>query len=175
MAENVREEIIAAVKAAGEGDGGAGFPTHVKINASVDTILVNGAECEPLLRASAAYGQQRQAMLLGLRAVMVATGAQKAYVGLKHKYGPAIESLTKTLADMNEKNVELAYLPDIYPAGDEQVLVREITGRIAGRRYSPASRGSAGAYRPKSGCCTRALRCSVLTEAPHNVLEAKRS
>ena len=132
LAENVREEIIAAVKAAGVvGAGGAGFPTHVKINASVDTILVNGAECEPLLRAhQQLMASESQAMLLGLRAVMVATGAQKAYVGLKHKYGPAIESLTKTLADMNEKNVELAYLPDIYPAGDEQVLVREITGRI---------------------------------------------
>ena len=45
------ENLIAQVQSAGVvGAGGAGFPTHVKLNAKADTVIINGAECEPLLR-----------------------------------------------------------------------------------------------------------------------------
>ncbi|WP_425060128.1 Ion-translocating oxidoreductase complex subunit C [Sporomusa carbonis] len=128
----MREEIIAAVKAAGVvGAGGAGFPTHVKINANVDTVIVNGAECEPLLRAHQLIMASESAKLIvGLKTVMLATGARRGYIGLKRKYEDAVKQLQQALTQTGEQGIELFFLPDIYPAGDEQVLVHEVTGRI---------------------------------------------
>ena len=128
----MREEIIAAVKAAGVvGAGGAGFPTHVKINAAVDTVIVNGAECEPLLRAhQLLMDTESSKLLIGLKAVMLATGARRGVIGLKRKYEAAADKLQAELKQAQEQEIELFFLADIYPAGDEQVLVHEVTGRI---------------------------------------------
>ena len=128
----MRDEIIAAVKAAGVvGAGGAGFPTHVKINASVDIVIANGAECEPLLRADQSImANLSTKLILGLKTVMLATGARQGYIGLKRKYEEAVSNLQRDIEEMNETTIQLFFLPDIYPAGDEQVLVHEVTGKI---------------------------------------------
>jgi Na+-translocating ferredoxin:NAD+ oxidoreductase RnfC subunit len=128
----MREEIIAAVKAAGVvGAGGAGFPTYVKINASVDSVIVNGAECEPLLRAHQLIMASESAKLIvGLKTVMVATGARRGVIGLKRKYEDAVNKLQAELKLTGDQGIEIFFLPDIYPAGDEQVLVHEVTGRV---------------------------------------------
>ncbi|AFA49333.1 4Fe-4S dicluster domain-containing protein [Acetobacterium woodii] len=111
------------------GAGGAGFPTQVKVNCTVDTVVVNGAECEPLLRVD----QQLMALeavkiLTALQAVMDQTQAKKGIIGLKKKYKPAIEALNKELPAFPQVTMHL--LKNFYPAGDEQVLVYETTGRI---------------------------------------------
>ena len=128
----MRDEIVAAVKAAGVvGAGGAGFPTHIKINATVDTVIANGAECEPLLRAHQhIMATESTKMVLGLKTVMLATGAQRGYIGLKRKYTEAVTNLLVAIESIGGDDVELFFLPDIYPAGDEHVLVHEVTGRI---------------------------------------------
>ena len=74
--------IVAKVRAAGVvGAGGAGFPTHVKLNSKVDTVIANGAECEPLLKADR-YLMTRHApqVVAGLRLVMQATGAPRGII-----------------------------------------------------------------------------------------------
>lgn len=128
----MREEIIAAVKAAGVvGAGGAGFPTHVKINAKAEVVIVNGAECEPLLRADQhLMAGESKKLIIGLKSVMLATGASRGYIALKQKYEQAVSNLQATLQQMEAQGIELFFLPDIYPAGDEHVLVHEVTGRI---------------------------------------------
>lgn len=128
----MRDEIVAAVKAAGVvGAGGAGFPTHMKIDAKVDMVIANGAECEPLLRAHQhIMASESMKMVLGLKTVMLATGAQRGYIGLKRKYEEAVNNLQIAIKSMGEQGIELFFLPDIYPAGDEHVLVHEVTGRI---------------------------------------------
>lgn len=128
----MREEIIAAVKAAGVvGAGGAGFPTHVKINAAVDTVIVNGTECEPLLRAhQLLMDSESSKLIIGLKTVMLATGARRGVIGLKRKYEAAVNKLQAELKQTKEQEIELFFLTDMYPAGDEQVLVHEVTGRI---------------------------------------------
>jgi len=128
----MRDEIVAAVKAAGVvGAGGAGFPTHVKINASVDIVIANGAECEPLLRADQhIMAEQSTKLILGLKTVMLATGAHEGYIGLKRKYEDAVSNLQRDIKEMSENTIQLFFLPDIYPAGDEHVLVHEVTDRI---------------------------------------------
>lgn len=125
----MREEIIEKIKAAGVvGAGGAGFPTHVKINAKADHVIVNGAECEPLLRVD----QQLMAvmadrMVKGLEAVMESVGASLGTIALKGKYQDAIDALEKATAG---KPIKLFILGDFYPAGDEHVTVYEVTGKI---------------------------------------------
>jgi Predicted NADH:ubiquinone oxidoreductase, subunit RnfC len=128
----VQEEIIAAVRNAGVvGAGGAGFPTHVKINAKVDTVIVNGAECEPLLRAhQQLMAVESDKVVAGLAAVMLATGAGRGFVALKRKYAEAVANMSAAIGRLGDTRVEVFFLPDMYPAGDEQVLVHEVTKRI---------------------------------------------
>lgn len=113
------------------GAGGAGFPTHVKLNAEAKYILLNGAECEPLLRVD----QQIMAMypeeiIRGFELAGRQVKARKAIIGIKGKHGDVIRILEDTIARLGMGGyVSVGILPDIYPAGDEQVLVYELTGR----------------------------------------------
>lgn len=138
MAEN----LIELVKAAGVvGAGGAGFPTHVKLNAQVDYVLVNGAECEPLIRVDQELLAKRTREVVdGLRAVVKNTGAKKGIIALKAKYKPAIAALRHEIA--NDSNLEIFEMENFYPAGDEQVLVYETIGRIVPEGGIPLNVGA---------------------------------
>lgn len=133
--------IIDKVKEAGVvGAGGAGFPTHVKIDADVDTVIVNGAECEPLLRVDQELMEKRTAELInGLEFVREATGAQQLVIALKGKYEKAIKNLTKEISNKNQFTI--FELGDFYPAGDEQQLVYEVTGKIVPEGGIPLQAG----------------------------------
>ena len=122
--------LVELVKSAGiVGAGGATFPTHVKIDAQVEIVIVNGAECEPLLRVDQQLMDVRAGhMLTALQAVMDHTGAKQGIVGLKEQYIPAIGSLSKEL--VNFPNIKLHIMKSFYPAGDEQTLVYDATKRI---------------------------------------------
>ena len=123
------EQISTAVRNAGVvGAGGAGFPTHVKLSAKAEVVIVNAAECEPLLKTdqqlAARYPDQ---VVKGLILAMKATGAQKGIIALKAKYKDAIAALEPYIADSD--TLELAIMPDIYPAGDEVITIWLTTGR----------------------------------------------
>ncbi len=126
-----KKEIIDKVKDAGVvGAGGAGFPTHVKLDAKVEYIIANGAECEPLLRIDQQLmASQANKVIRGLELVMEATGAKKGFIALKEKYKPAIKALRSRIQDQGSK-IQLFILADFYPAGDEQILVYEVLKRI---------------------------------------------
>ena len=121
--------LLEAVQAGGViGAGGAGFPTHVKLAAQADVVIVNGGECEPLLRVDQELlATQAEALTLGLAAVLEATGIRTGVFALKGKYHRAEEALRKALGKY--AGIGLAVLGDFYPAGDEHVLVHEVTGR----------------------------------------------
>jgi Na+-translocating ferredoxin:NAD+ oxidoreductase RnfC subunit len=140
----LQQEIIAAVRDAGVvGAGGAGFPTHIKLNAMVDTVIANGAECEPLLRAhQQVMAAESDKVVAGLAAVMLATGAGRGVIGLKRKYADAAAKLTAALEKLGDRRLELFFLPDFYPAGDEQVLVHEVTRRIVPEGGIPLNVGA---------------------------------
>lgn len=110
------------------GAGGAGFPTHVKINCKAEIVLANGAECEPLLRVDQQVMQVYAAEVVrGIRAVKEFTGAKRAVICLKEHYEEAVRALKKAVQDTD---VELHLLDAYYPAGDEQQIVYEVTGRV---------------------------------------------
>ena len=123
-----KQNFINAIRAAGiVGEGGAGFPAHVKYDASVDTIVANGCECEPLLHTDR-HIMHHEGVSLGraMRALGDAVGASRLVLGIKKKHGDIIPRLRDDVAPFG---VELFLLDDFYPAGDEQVLLREVTGR----------------------------------------------
>lgn len=125
--------LLDMVKDAGiVGAGGAGFPTHVKLASNAEYILMNGAECEPLLRVD----QQLMALypdevIKGFEAAGRLVEAKKAIIGIKGKHKQVISVLKERISALSLSDyVEVKELPDIYPAGDEQVLVYELTGRV---------------------------------------------
>lgn len=123
-------ELTEIVKWAGiAGAGGAGFPTHVKLAAKPEYVIVNGAECEPLLRVDRQLGAAcAKELLAALSAVAKELGAKHAVYALKEKYHEAVSALSAEVK--NFSGIEIFLLPNMYPAGDEQVLVYEVTKRI---------------------------------------------
>lgn len=109
------------------GAGGAGFPTHVKLSGKADTVLINAAECEPLLHKDKEVLQAFAAEVIeGLQAAMALVGATQGYIGIKEKYHHVIDRLRPQLPT----GIEIAALRDAYPAGDEFILVYDILGRV---------------------------------------------
>ncbi len=121
---------LEAIKEAGiVGAGGAGFPMHVKYNSIVEDgyIIANAAECEPLLSHNVKLMEDQPELIVrGLKYLMGITKAKKAYIAIKTKYQKAMVALGKACKD--EPDVELKYLPDMYPSGDERVIIRELLG-----------------------------------------------
>lgn len=137
-------DLLEKVREAGvTGAGGAGFPTHVKLNTKAEYLLMNGAECEPLLCVDQQLMEKfPQEILQGFLVAKEITGARKAIIGIKGKHQKVIEILREAIRQMGmEENIEIGILPDIYPAGDEQVLVYELTGRIVPETGLPISVG----------------------------------
>ena len=112
------------------GAGGAGFPTHVKFAAQADTVIANGAECEPLLQCDKAVMRLRtEEVLRGLTLLCEAVGAERLVIALKGKYRDVV-SRVRAVAGDKFPAIEVYELDNYYPAGDEQVLVHEVTGRV---------------------------------------------
>ncbi|WP_461211209.1 4Fe-4S dicluster domain-containing protein [Desulfocurvus sp. DL9XJH121] len=123
-----KETLIRAVREAGVvGEGGAGFPAHVKYDTQVETVIANGCECEPLLYSDQTIMLQYAAEVVrGLAAVRDAVGATRGVMAIKAKY---VEQAEAFAAAMQGTGLELARLDNFYPAGDEHILVHEVTGR----------------------------------------------
>ncbi|WP_350343932.1 4Fe-4S dicluster domain-containing protein [Proteinivorax tanatarense] len=114
------------------GAGGAGFPTHVKLETKADYILLNAAECEPLLRVDQQLMElNTDEILKGFELAARFVDAKKAIIGIKEKHKRVITRLEERVNALQLQDyIEIKKMPDFYPAGDEQVLVYELTNRI---------------------------------------------
>lgn len=114
------------------GAGGAGFPTHVKLGSAVNTVIVNGAECEPLMCGDLHLMETRAGDIVATLKKIVdeisgRTGAEvKGVIGVKKKYDHAVKSFRD---HAGKHGVSVLELDNVYPAGDEHYLVFEATGR----------------------------------------------
>ncbi len=109
------------------GAGGAGFPTHVKLRAQADTVLINAAECEPLLhKDKEVLREYIDQVIEGTAAAMALVGAERGMVGIKEKYVDVIDLLRSKLPG----TIGVAPLRDAYPAGDEFILVYDVLHRV---------------------------------------------
>lgn len=124
------ESHLEAIKEAGIiGAGGAGFPTHIKYGTKLPggTIICNAAECEPVLLHNIRLLEETPEIVIkGLRYAMEITEAEKGVIAIKVKNIKAIKSISKVID--GDPNLAIKILPDMYPAGDERVIVREIMG-----------------------------------------------
>jgi Na+-translocating ferredoxin:NAD+ oxidoreductase RnfC subunit len=127
------QDLVDAVRAAGVvGAGGAGFPTHVKLASTVDTVIANGAECDPLLQCDQRLMESRATeMVRGVLLAMEATSASRGILALKDEYQGAISALQRAIRAVGDgSDLSLLLMESRYPAGDEFVLVYEATGRL---------------------------------------------
>jgi Na+-translocating ferredoxin:NAD+ oxidoreductase RnfC subunit len=123
-----REEALKKIFEAGVvGAGGAGFPTHKKLDARVEYILANGAECEPMMFKDREVMLRESASLVnGLELMQAVTGAEKIILGIKDKNS----DLREVFKNKDAKGlIDYLIMKNVYPAGDEYVLVYEATGR----------------------------------------------
>lgn len=123
--------LVDSVRDAGIiGCGGAGFPTHVKIDSKASQVFANGAECEPLLNSDQRIMEhQADELIEGLALIMKHVGAGKGYVGLKKTYKDSIAALTVAIKKAGF-NIELGLLDSCYPSGDEHIMITDLTGKI---------------------------------------------
>ena len=112
------------------GCGGAGFPTHVKLKASPEILIINGAECEPLLRTDRYLMiHEAEKLVSGVDLVCRELSIPEGRIALKKTYTKEIEALTAAIEKLHSK-VQLHLMDSFYPAGDEQVVVYEVTGKV---------------------------------------------
>ncbi len=114
------------------GMGGATFPTHVKLsppeNKPVDTVIINGAECEPFLTADHRLMlEEPQHIVQGGDLVRRAVGARTLIFAVEENKPDAFEVLEKAAADV--ENARAVILPTRYPQGAEKQLIQVLTGR----------------------------------------------
>lgn len=138
------ETKLEAIAEAGVvGAGGAGFPTAVKLKTEIPTgvFIANAAECEPLLSHNIQQVELHADQLIrGIKYCMEITKAPKAYIAVKPKHRKAVLALITATKD--EPNIDVFRLPDMYPAGDERVIVREVMGIVLEPGQLPGTVGA---------------------------------
>ena len=126
------DDYLQKIKDAGiVGVGGAGFPTGIKFSTQIPGgyLIANAAECEPILGHNVKFMEEQPEVLVrGMKYIMELTGAKEGYIAIKTKYRKALLALGKVCKD--EPNISVKILPNMYPAGDERVIVRETLGVI---------------------------------------------
>ena len=138
------QEIIDIIREAGcTGMGGAGFPTHVKISSAVgkaDTIIINGAECEPYITADHRLMLEHGEKIIGgVRFIMKALQLDHAYIGIEDNKMNAVNHLKELVG--GAKDITVQALRTRYPQGAEKQLIQAITGREVPPGKLPADVG----------------------------------
>lgn len=128
-----RESFLNAIKASGlTGLGGAGFPTHVKLNPPeevvVDLLLINAAECEPYITSDYRECMENSSNIIeGINHVLKWTGIPKAIIGVEDNKPKAIKKLSEVASSYD--NITVCSLKSRYPQGAEKMLIQTLTGR----------------------------------------------
>lgn len=134
-------DVIQAIRDAGVvGAGGAGFPTHVKLAVNAGRVILNGAECEPLLRVDQlAMQHHADRVVRGLELAMEAAHAPEGVIATKEHYEEAVEALKRAIA--GKPNLRLHLMESYYPSGDEKNVIFEVTGTVVPTGKLPIDAG----------------------------------
>ena len=139
------DAIIQAVQDSGMvGLGGAAFPTHVKMKPppehTVDTLVVNGCECEPYLTCDHRLMlEQTDALLAGIHIVMRALGVKRAMIGVEDNKPDAIAAIAERLPANGPISVQAVQTK--YPQGAEKMLIQSLLGRRVPAAAFPSAVG----------------------------------
>ena len=134
------DQLKTVLRDAGDvGAGGAGFPTHMKLAEGADTLIINAAECEPLLYTDYVLMKRHMDRVVGgAEKVLDATGISRAFLGVKKHNA---ERLGLTHGQKLSDRVEVYALPDVYPMGDEIILIYEVLRRVVQPGSLPITAG----------------------------------
>ncbi len=114
------------------GAGGAGFPSYAKLSEKTEIIILNCAECEPLIKVHRQL-LEKYALEISkaLQTVAETVGAKKIYYAIKPSYKKTVEAVESIIEKSENKiPMEISLLPEVYPAGDEIVTIYEVTGKV---------------------------------------------
>ena len=138
-----KASFIKAVRESGAcGLGGAGFPTHIKLNPKtpIDTLIINAAECEPYITAD--YREMMESpedVIGGINLVKSQLGIKYAKLAIEANKPEAIKNFTQ-MAE-NDDTIDIITLPSSYPQGAEKVIIYNSTGRIVKEGELPSDQG----------------------------------
>ena len=123
-----KKNLLNKIREAGVvGAGGGGFPAYKKLETEVEHVIANGVECEPLLyKDREVMLRKTERMMHGLEIVKEITGASKVTIAVKEKNRDAAEKLRPAA---EKRGFEIFITKNVYPAGDEYILIYDITGR----------------------------------------------
>lgn len=136
-------QLIDLIRRAGVvGMGGAGFPTAYKLCGShIDTLIINGAECEPYITADdVTMREKAEQVVLGAQILQHITGANRVFIAIEDNKAEAIEQISDALGAHGEQ-YQLATVPTRYPSGGEKQLIQLLTGKQVPRGGLPADIG----------------------------------
>lgn len=116
------------------GLGGAGFPAYVKLNPGprtlVDTLIINGAECEPYITADDMLMRERADEVIGgVRIMIHALQARSCVIAVEDNKPEAFAAMREAIARSGRSDIELVQIPTLYPTGGEKQLIKVITGK----------------------------------------------
>jgi len=115
------------------GMGGAGFPSHVKLNPgqkAVDTLVLNGAECEPYITCDEMLLRERALeIIVGLRIMRYALQAKRCIIGIENNKAAAFHALQEQVRNTGADFIEVVQVPTVYPTGGEKQLIHVLTGK----------------------------------------------
>lgn len=115
------------------GLGGAGFPSHIKLTPGsniVDTLILNGAECEPYITCDAMLMQEQSRKIIdGLNIMRHALQVEKCIIAVEDNKRAAHTMLVNALQEHEAEHIEIIQIPTLYPVGGEKQLIKILTGK----------------------------------------------
>lgn len=126
------------------GAGGAGFPTYMKMDDRVETLIINCAECEPLIKVhQQLLSKKHFEVVKTLKLLADCLELKKVIIAIKSSYEETITSVNHALSFYGDERLAIGELPEVYPVGDEVVTIYETTGQIVQPGQIPLSLGIA--------------------------------
>ena len=143
-----RAAVLEQIKACGVvGLGGATFPTHVKLNpapgSKAECLILNGAECEPYLTSDyRILLEKTREIVVGAAIMQEVLGGCRCVIGIEENKPEAIEAVSKAVAELPYRNIEVLPLKKKYPQGGEKQLIDAVMHRQVGSGGLPISVGA---------------------------------
>ena len=140
---NSKADLVNAIKNSGMvGLGGAGFPTYAKFTSDkpIETLIINGAECEPYITSDTATMLERaDDIKVAIEAIIKYCGVKEVILGIEKGSEEAQSKMEKIASEIPTMKVKV--LPKLYPQGGEKVLVYHTTGKVIGNGMLPIDVG----------------------------------